>query len=113
MLLAVLYTLCVVAPAAALAATQQPVSADCLGEHSHATVEKADHADASQHKPTEHRHAQAEKCCGLFGVTALAPGFQVVTMRPTQSSGLIAPLAESLFSNNGDRIDRPPRDFLS
>jgi hypothetical protein len=121
-LVVALYALCVMLPTAAVAATHFPVSEHCLGEHHHGVGEHQ-HADAdpvirdnggaTHEEPAGHDHGQSEKCCGLFGVTALAPDFQVVAVRLTQSSDLVLARVESLLGSRGDRIDRPPRDLLS
>lgn len=114
-LVVALYALCVMLPAAAVAASPSPTTEHCLGEHHHAAAETALHegAGAAHHEPADHDHGQDEKCCGLFGVTALAPDFQVVAVRLTQSSALTMPLVGSLFGSRGARIDRPPRNLLS
>jgi hypothetical protein len=121
-LVVALYALCVVLPAAAVAASPSSVSEHCLGEHQHgvgehqhAAAEPAlhDHGRVAHDEPASHDHGQSEKCCGLFGVTALAPDFQVVAVRLTQSSDMTVARAESLLGSRVDRIDRPPRDLLS
>lgn len=121
-LVVALYALFVVLPTAAVATSHSPVSAHCLGEHHHGVGEHQhadaapamhDHGGGSHEEPAGHEHGQTEKCCGLFGVTALAPDFQVVDVRLTQSSDLVVTRAESLLGSRGDRIDRPPRDLLS
>jgi hypothetical protein len=110
-LVVALYALCLLAPVTAIAATDGSVPVHCLGEYGEAAL----HHDAgtSHQAPADHDHGQDEKCCGLFGVTALAPDFQVVAVRLTQSSTLTMPHAASLFGSRGQRIDRPPRDLQS
>ena len=114
-LVVALYALCLLAPVTAVAATGGVVPVHCLEEHDHAAGEPAlRHSDGTgQHAPADHDHGQDDKCCGLFGVTALAPDFQVVAVRLTQSSALMMSHAASLFGSRGERIDRPPRDLLS
>ena len=114
-LIVVLYALCLLAPVTAVAATDSSVPVHCLEEHDHAAGEAAlHHSDGtSQHAPADHDHGQDDKCCGLFGVTALAPDFQVVSVRLTQSSTFTMPHAASLFGSRSERIDRPPRDLPS
>jgi hypothetical protein len=116
-ILVTLYALCLVAPAAALAATEQPISAHCLGEHHHgagaADIADHDHTGTTQDQPGHDGHGQQEKCCGLFGVTALAPEFSVVTAQITPSADIVLPRSESLLGSGVERIDRPPRVLLS
>lgn len=121
-LVVALYALCVMLPTAAVAATHFPVSEHCLGEHhhgvgvhQHAYAEPVihDNGGATHEEPAGHDHGQTEKCCGLFGVTALAPGFQAIAPERTQSSDLVVPRVASLLGSRGGRIDRPPRDLLS
>jgi len=120
-LVVALYALCVMLPTAAVAASHSPVSEHCLGEHHHGlgehrhSAEEAahDHGATAHDEPADHDHGQSEKCCGLFGVTALAPDFQVVAVQLTQPSCLTVTRAASLFGSRGDRIDRPPRSLLS
>ena len=114
-ILVTLYALCLVTPAAALAATEQPISAHCLGEHHHGVgaADIADHAGAAQNQPAHDGHGQPEKCCGLFGVTALAPEFSVVTAQITPSADIALPRGQNLLGSGSERIDRPPRGLLS
>jgi hypothetical protein len=114
-LVVALYALCVVAPVASIAATHGPVSAHCIGEHQHGDGAMAahQHAGTAQSAPSDHDHDDAVKCCGLFGVIALAPEFLVVSVKLTEASNLVMPRATSLSGSRGDRIDRPPRDLLS
>ena len=120
-MLAALYTLCAVGPAAALALTRSAMH--CLTEHSAAHVHgKASaqihgHMDdlSRQHDDGDaaHKHSDTEKaapgnCCGLFCVTALAhePGFAPLTL---PAIGPAAPAhADALDGRGPDRIDRPP-----
>lgn len=110
-----LYALCIMLPTAAVAAAHFPVSEHCLGEHQHSASGAAahDHAGAPHQDPAGHDHGQSEKCCGLFGVTALAPEFQAIAIEGTPGSDLVVPRAASLLGSRVDRIDRPPRDLLS
>ena len=120
-LVVALYALCVMLPTAAVAASHFPVSEHCLGEHQHGVAghhhvgERGmhEHAGAAQDLPSGHEHGPGEKCCGLFGVTALAPDFQVVAVRLSRGSDLVVPRAASLLGSRGGRIDRPPRNLLS
>lgn len=114
-LVVALYALCLVVPVAALAAIHAPVPVHCLGEHHHGAIDEAVHlhSAAAQDEPADHGHGDAVKCCGLFGVTALAPGFLVVAIEQTDGSDMAVPLVPSLTGSRGDRIDRPPRGLVS
>jgi hypothetical protein len=87
----------------------------CLGDHVHASVDSSvhDHGGRSHHQPANHEHNQDEKCCGLFGVTAIAPELLIVAAERSESSNLAVPRSESLLGSRGSRIDRPPRDLVS
>lgn len=120
-LVVALYALCVMLPTAAVAASHFPVSEHCLGEHQHAAGEHHhtagdavhEHGGMSHDEPAGSGQGQAEKCCGLFGITALAPDFQVVAVRLAQASDIVVTRVESLLGSRGGRIDRPPRNLLS
>lgn len=117
-ILVTLYALCLVTPAAALAATEQPISAHCLGEHHHgasvADIADHDHTGTTPDQSGYDGDGQQEKCCGLFGVTALAPEYSVVTAQITPSADIVMPRAhQSLLGSGVERIDRPPRDLQS
>lgn len=119
-LVVALYAACVMLPSAAVAASHAPVSEHCLGGHHHGVAEHQHsdgsahhHGTASHNEPADHDHGQSEKCCGLFGVAALAPDFQAVAVRLTQSSDLVVTRAESLLGSSDGRIDRPPRTLQS
>lgn len=114
-LIVALYAWCLLAPVSVVAAADGSVPVHCLDDHDHAAGEPALHHSATRNDqvPANHDHGQDEKCCGLFGVIALAPDFQVVAVRLTQSSTLTMPHAASLSGSRVERIDRPPRDLLS
>ena len=115
-ILVAFYALCLVMPAAALAAAVQPISAHCLDEHhhgaGHADMANHDYAGTTEDQPAHDDHGQPEKCCGLFGVTALAPEFSAVTVQITPSADIVLPCTQSLLGSDGQRIDRPPRVLL-
>jgi hypothetical protein len=118
-LLVALYALCVVAPVAAFAASDGAMPAHCLTDDDHAmaaTGESHDHHDGAGHQhpgPTHDDHDSLAKCCGLFGVTAIAPAFETVATPMVQASDVAMPAAESLSGRSAGRIDRPPRSLLS
>jgi len=108
-LLVALYALCVVAPVAAVAASDGAMPAHCL-DHDDMAAHQGDGAGHPHSAPGDDDHGSVAKCCGLFGVSALAPTFDVVVGHMTQTSGVaMPPPAESLLGRNSDRIDRPPR----
>lgn len=115
-LLVALYALCVVAPVAAFAMSDGSMAAHCLTEDHHGAGQSHDHQDGASHQhpgPAGDDHGSAAKCCGLFGVTAIAPSFDVVSRPIRQVSDVTVPAAESLFGRGSGRIDRPPRVLLS
>lgn len=118
-LLVALYAFCVVAPVAAFAMSEGSTAAHCLTDDHHAMgamSDSHDHPAGASHQhpgPAGDDHGQAGKCCGLFGVTAIAPAFDVVVTQVAQASDVAMRPAESLFGRNSSRIDRPPRFLLS
>ncbi|HVZ51102.1 MAG TPA: hypothetical protein VG986_03995 [Pseudolabrys sp.] len=114
-LLVALYALCVVAPVAAMAASDGAMPTHCL-DHDHDGM-ASPHGDGSDHRhsiPSGDDHGNLAKCCGLFGVNALAPTFDVVVGHIARVSDVaMPPPAESLLGRNSDRIDRPPRFLRS
>ena len=126
----VLYALCLIAPVAAFAFSDNGTPAHCLtmGEipqaksEGHSHHDGMDHAsmthEAMTHATTDHgtpssggsNHATPAKCCGLFCATAIAPPvFGVADMRPIETTLVTLPPAESLLGRSASRIDRPPR----
>jgi hypothetical protein len=115
--LAALYVLALAAPVTTIALSVDAPLVHCLTEalgigthHDHAAT-----AQAGQHHSglPDHDHGQGEKCCGLFGVTAIAPGYDVADVPLAVASAIAFPRPESLYGRGSDRIDRPPRTVLS
>ena len=131
--IAALYALCVIAPAAAYAFSNNPVVSHCLteghvgvhnsgGMHDHVAAHDHGgsvhvHADGSAHQHHDHgtspQHTDEDKarvasCCGLFSVVAIAG-------EPSPSLGLyslasvVLPVVGDALSGRGpERINRPP-----
>lgn len=115
-LLVVLYALCVVAPTATLALSDESAPAHCLTDDSHMTDTIHVHPDGSSHHPSGtggDERGQPGKCCGLFFLSAIAPAIDFFTDRQPPVSQLAPHFAKSLSGRGSDRIDRPPRSLLS
>ncbi|MSO66354.1 MAG: hypothetical protein EXQ82_00765 [Pseudolabrys sp.] len=103
-------------PAAALTFTDAITAAHCLTDDHHQASQAHVHQDGSSHRHSStggEDQGQPAKCCGLFGVNAIAPAFDVFALEPMLASGTVAAASESLFGRSSDRIDRPPRSLLS
>ena len=118
--LAAVYTLCILAPAAAFAFSANPSVAHCLTEghvglHDHGNVHV--HADGTAH---HHDHdgaappsgddekSRVASCCSLFSVVALAdePGLSLALYSP---ASIVLPVLADVLSGRGpERINRPP-----
>lgn len=115
-LLVALYALCVVAPVAAFAMSDDSMPARCLTADDHGMVASHDDQDRADHQkssPGDDDHGYPGKCCGLFSVSAIAPAFDFVTLHVVPALDVAMPTAESLFGRSSSRIDRPPRSLLS
>lgn len=114
-ILVALYGLILVAPVAALAFSGEPQLVHCLVEAQSVTAHHApaEHDDQHHSGVAHNDHSQNEKCCGLFGVSAMAPSFDVFAIQLPMASSITFSLSESLFGRGFDRIDRPPRILLS
>lgn len=114
-MVAAFYLLALVAPAVAVTLSVDPSRAHCLDEiqavasHHHS----ADHADHHHSPPVDPPRDQNQNCCGLFGVTAIAPAFVITVVPPVVAAGIAFTVSEDLFGRGFDRIDRPPRSLLS
>jgi hypothetical protein len=115
--LAALYVLALAAPVTTIAFSGDAPLVRCLTEalgssthHDHAAAAQAGHHHSGL---PDHDHGQGEKCCGLFGVTALAPSYDVSDIPLAVASAIALPRPESLYGRGSDRIDRPPRTALS
>jgi hypothetical protein len=134
--LAALYVLCILAPSAAFALSNNPAVAHCLteghvGVHVHADKSHA-HADATAHQHhdqgTAHRHhdggtsqkpsgddgkGSVANCCGLFSVVAI-PGEPDLMLGPSTHASVLVPAPREALSGRGpDRLYRPPISLLS
>ncbi|HTM74636.1 MAG TPA: hypothetical protein VL198_15520 [Pseudolabrys sp.] len=111
-LAATFYLLTLAAPVTAVA-----LSADshCLKEV-HALVsdhQSADHSDHHHSVPANQPSDQSQNCCGLFGVTAIAPAFVITDMPVVVAASITLAPSQNLLGRGFDRIDRPPRSLLS
>lgn len=115
LVVAAFYLLALAAPAAAVTLSVDPSRAHCLDEiqflagHHHS----ADHADHQHSPPADPPRDQNQNCCGLFGVTAIAPNFAIAVIPMVVANSITVTRSESLFGRGFDRIDRPPRALLS
>ena len=119
-LLVVLYSLCVIGPAAAVASAaiafnDSAVAAHCLTEDGLEAAKIHIHHDRSshQHSLPDQDNGQLGKCCGLFALNAIAPAIGFVVEPSFQTSHLALLMAKMLAGRGSDRIDRPPRSLLS
>lgn len=123
-LLAALYAFCVLAPVAAMAMSHAGIPAHCLTDD-HGAVAAAGHKAAAAHAdhhnganhthsaPADDPHANPAKCCGLFGVTAIAPPLSIVATPMARVSEVVMPAIANLSGRSASRIDRPPRALPS
>ena len=125
--LAGLYALCILAPAAAFAFSDNPAVAHCLteghvGVHEHSG--KHDHGNIHVHTDgTTHQHhddgaapqpsgddgkSPMATCCGLFSVVAI-PGELVPSLGFHSLASVVLPSPDETLSGRGpERINRPP-----
>ena len=112
-MVAAFYLLALMAPAVAVTLSVDP--SHCLDEiqavasHHHS----ADHAYHHHSPPADPPQDQGQNCCGLFGVTAIAPNFAITAIPMVVANSITITRSESLFGRGFDRIDRPPRPLLS
>ena len=102
--LAAVYTLCILAPAAAFAFSTNPGVAHCLTE-GHVGVH--DH-DGAAPPPGDDEKSRVASCCSLFSVVALAdePGLSLALYSP---ASIVLPVLADVLSGRGpERINRPP-----
>jgi len=126
--LAVLYALCILAPAVAFALSDDPAVAHCLTEghigiHDHGAKPEHDgklhvHADGAAHQHHDDGAAPQPSgndgkaamatCCGLFSVVAI-PGEPLPSFGFDRLASVVLPvLADALAGRGPDRINRPP-----
>ena len=109
------YLLTLAIPVTAVALSADPAHSHCLKEV-HALVsdhQSADHSDHHHSVPVNQPSDQSQNCCGLFGVTAIAPAFVITDMRMVVAASITLAPSENLLGLGFDRIDRPPRSLLS
>ena len=124
--LAVLYALCVLMPAAAVAltsaahcltgpqgaahvhqaASQAHVHSDGVA-HAHAD-QPADHADGAPHEHSDAAGAQNGNCCGLFCVSAIAHDAHPALGATIAAQRTVPARAYALPGRGPERINRPP-----
>ena len=128
MVLAALYALCVLAPAAAFVLSNNPAIAHCLTEghisvHDHGAKHEHGgklhvHADGTAHQhhddgtaPQPSRNdgkAAIATCCSLFSVVAI-PGEPVPSFEFDNLASVVLPVVGEALSGRGpERINRPP-----
>jgi hypothetical protein len=123
--LAVLYALCILAPAVAFALSDNPAVAHCLteghvGVHDHGAKHEHLHVHADGTAPQHHDNGAAPQpsgndgkaaiatCCGLFSVVAI-PGEPVPSLGFDSLASVVLPvLGEALSGRGPERINRPP-----
>src|SRR5262249_39941570 len=120
LVLAALYTLCILAPSAAFAFSANPSVAHCLTEghvgvhdhgkahvHTDGTAHHHDHDGAAPPSGDDEKSRMAS-CCSLFSVVAIAgaPGCSLGLYSP--ASMVLPALADALSGRGPERINRPP-----
>jgi hypothetical protein len=115
LVVAAFYLLALVTPAVAVTLSVDPSRGHCLDEiqavasHHHS----ADHAYHHDSPPADPPRDQNQNCCGLFGVTAIAPNFAITAIPMVVANSITITRSEDLVGRGFDRIDRPPRSLLS
>jgi hypothetical protein len=126
---AVLYALCILAPAVAFALSDNPAVAHCLteghvGVHDHGAKHEHGgnlhvHADGTAHQHhddgvapqpsgNDGKGGPIATCCGLFSVVAI-PGEPVPSFGLDSLASVVLPvLGEALTGRGPERIIRPP-----
>lgn len=109
---AVVYALCVVAPAASFALGDAARAAYCLTQESHGIGAVHVHSDGASHKhsdgSSDEGKAESRTCCGLACFFALAP-----SMEADLGDFIAVPIAadfraEAVLGRGQDRLNRPP-----
>ena len=114
-LLVVLYSVCVVIPAAALIFADGATAAHCLTDDHHRVTAHA-HQDGADH---EHPNTgktdgeQSKSCCGLFCLSAMIQTTEVALVAPLYAAEIPAVVGNPIQGRDTERIDRPPRTLLS
>src|SRR6202521_84104 len=111
-MLAVVYALCVVAPAASFALGDAARAAYCLTQESHGIGTVHVHSDGACHKhsdgSSDDGQADGRTCCGLACFFALAPSIPMdlgLFLPPPIASAF---RAEAVLGRGQDRLNRPP-----
>ena len=116
--LAALYALCILAPAAAFAFSASPGVAHCLteghvGMHDHGKVHVHTDGTAHHHEhggaaPPSDEKSRVASCCSLFSVVAL-PGEPGLSLGLYSPASIELPVPTDTLSGRGpERINRPP-----
>jgi hypothetical protein len=114
--LVAVYAFCLLAPAAAMTVSSGPAAAHCLNDDHHGLAKVQVQHDGSSHShsiPEADDHGQSGQCCGLFCLSAVAPAFEQGIAASFAAPDVAATVAASLSGLGFDRIDRPPRSYLS
>jgi hypothetical protein len=124
-ILAVLYALCVLAPAAAFALSDAAHASHCLTHDHHAAGAGHDHADALGHvhihgDGSSHEHATPDdshskassECCGLFCLTALPTPLADLGAWTSFGASTLSTATADHAGRGPDRLYRPPISFL-
>jgi hypothetical protein len=122
-IVAVLYAVCSMTPALALAFVDGAAAEHCFTQHQHhggttghvhddGTVHHHghDHGTPAQHSDGNSHPAS---CCGLFCLSALPATGHFGIGATIRGLVLALPLQESIAGRGPDRIDRPPIALLS
>jgi hypothetical protein len=120
-ILVVLYALCVLAPAGALALGDAAYAAHCLTHDHHGVGQAHDHADTVgqvhvHHDGTSHEHSKADdptgkaptECCGLFCLTALPGPMADLANRPSFGAVVLSIAPDDRAGRGSDLLFRPP-----
>jgi hypothetical protein len=121
LVLAAVYALCVVSPALAIAFTDGTVAAHCFtdehremsAQHIHGDAHSHHHDKGSMDTSNKHEKQKSEDCCGLFCITVGAVPLSVELAQPDHGNAVTVVFDDAPGGLPGDRIDRPPRSFLS
>lgn len=115
-----LYAFCALAPTAILTVADTAQAAHCLtGDRDMSPGAAASHiqADGAAHDHSapagDDRSTHPAKCCGMFCLSAIAPGFAVAAVSAPPHVEIAALPVHSLPGLGSDRIDRPPRSLAS
>lgn len=117
------YALCVAAPAVAMVGNAT-APAHCMSEFQNVSAAHIHMADTSHHAGAAHHPDAAPdkakpdtanspaKCCGLFGLVAIPQAQAAMTLPAFMPEKRRVVATDSLFGQDPDRIDRPPRSLV-